>query len=255
MPHYAPGTPSWIDLGTPDPEGAVAFYGALFGWRPTEPGPAEETGGYRMLQQDGGNVAGVMASQDPNWPSAWSSYVSVADADATAAAVREHGGTVIVEPMDVLELGRMAFFVDPTGAAFGVWQPKDFAGADVVNVPGSLTWNELRTRDVDAAKAFYPAVFGWEPADWPEQPGYVIWNLDGRGIGGLMDMGDWFPAEVPPHWGVVFAVADADATAARAQELGAQVVAPPADIPVGRFAGLLDPQGAGFAILQPADQA
>src|SRR5689334_3015283 len=121
MPEYAPGTPSWIDLGSPDPDASAAFYGALFGWQATEAGPVEETGGYRMFQQDGGNVGGLMALQDPRQPPAWSSYISVADADATAAAAREHGGTVIVEPMDVMDLGRMAFFADPGGAALGVW--------------------------------------------------------------------------------------------------------------------------------------
>jgi predicted enzyme related to lactoylglutathione lyase len=253
MPEYAPGTPSWIDLGSPDPDASAAFYGALFGWQATEAGPVEETGGYRMFQQDGGNVGGLMALQDPQQPPAWSSYVSVTDADAIAAAVREHGGTVMFEPMDVMDLGRMAFFADPGGAALGIWQPKSFPGADLVNVPVSLTWNELRTHDVEGAKAFYASVFGWEPTDWPETPGYAIFNLNGNGVAGLMDMGDLFPPDVPPHWGVVFAVADTDATAAQAQELGAQVVAPPADIPVGRFAGLIDPQGAGFAVIRLAE--
>lgn len=251
MPEYAPGTPSWTDLGSPDPDASAEFYGALFGWTATEPGPVEETGGYRMFQQDGANVSGVMALQSPDQPPAWSTYVSVADADATAAAVRDNGGNVVVEPMDVMDIGRMAFFADPAGAVFGVWQPKTFPGADLVNVPVSLTWNDLRTRDPEGAKAFYGAVFGWEPGPGPEGSGeYWVWNLGGRGVAGMMAMGDAFPPEVPPHWGVCFAVADTDATVARARELGAMVVAEPMDMTIGRFAGLVDPQGAAFAIMQ-----
>ena len=255
MSEYPPGTPSWTDLGTPDPDAAVAFYSELFGWHATEPGPVEETGGYRMFQQGDSSVGGVMALQDPQQPPAWSTYISVADADATAQAVKDNGGSVIVEPMDVMDIGRMAFFADPTGAAFGVWQPKSFTGADLVNEPVSLCWNDVRTRDPEAAKAFYGAVFGWEPGDGP--PGaanYWVFNLGGKQVGGLMEMGDSFPPEVPAHWGVCFAVADTDAVAARAPELGGSVIGPPMDMTIGRFATIADPHGATFAVMQFPDR-
>ncbi|MGO9898347.1 MAG: VOC family protein [Solirubrobacteraceae bacterium] len=252
MPQYAPGTPSWIDLASPDIDVSVNFYSDLMGWTATDPQP--ETGGYRLFQQGGANVAGVMPHMQSGQPTAWATYVTVADADQTAATVVEAGGTSIVEPMDVTDIGRMAVFSDPTGAVFGIWQPKTFTGADLVNEPNSLCWNEVRTRHPERAKSFYAAVFGWAAGAPPfEGPAYTIWELDGRGVGGMMAMtDDFFPAEVPPHWSVCFAVADCDAIVARAAELGATVTAPATDMPIGRFAGFVDPQGAAFTVMQMA---
>jgi hypothetical protein len=258
MPEYAPGTPSWVELSSPDTDAAAKFYGELMGWSATEPGPAE-TGGYRMFEQEGKNVAGLMGHMQDGQPTAWATYVSVADADETAAKVKAAGGTVMMEPMDVMDIGRMAFFADPTGAAFGVWQPKTFTGADVVNEPGSLCWNEVLTRDAEADKAFYPAVFGWvagRPSFEGAPESYTVWELAGKPVGGMMQMTDeYFPAEIPPHWVVCFAVADADAITAKARELGATVMVEPMDMPIGRFAGLIDPQGASFTVMQPASPA
>ncbi len=255
MPDYAPGTPSWIELSSPDTDAAAEFYGALLGWSATEPGPPE-SGGYRMFQQGEANVAGLMGIMQEGQPTAWSTYVSVADAEETAAKVKAAGGNVVVEPMDVMDIGRMAVFLDPTGAAFGVWQPKTFTGADLVNAPSSLCWNEVLTRDAETNKAFYPAVFGWA-AGRPSFEGapetYTVWELDGKPVGGMMQMTDeYFPAEIPPHWGVCFAVADCDATVAKARELGATVTNEPMDMPIGRFAGLIDLQGASFTVMQAA---
>jgi uncharacterized protein len=255
MPEYAPGTPSWVELSSPDVNASVEFYDELMGWDTTEPGPAE-SGGYRMFQCHGKNVAGLMGKMQDDQPTAWATYVSVADADATAEKVRGAGGSVVVEPMDVMDLGRMAFFADPTGAAFGVWQSKEFGGADLVNEPGSLCWNEVMTRDAGTDKGFYPAVFGWDagrPSFEGAPDSYTVWELDGHPVGGMMQMSDEsFPKEVPPHWGVCFAVEDCDATVARARELGATVTVEPMEMPIGRFAGLIDPQGASFTIMQPA---
>ena len=224
MPDYPPGTPSWIELSVPNADAAARFYGELMGWRATEPGPPE-TGGYRMFEQGGKSVGGLMGHMQEGQPTAWATYVSVADADDTAAKVAAAGGTVVVEPMDVMDIGRMAIFADPTGAVFGVWQPKTFTGADLVNEPNSLCWNEVLTRDANAGKAFYPAVFGWV-AGRPSFDGapdtYTVWELDGKPVGGMMQMtDDYFPAEMPPHWGVCFAVANCDDTLAKAQALGA----------------------------------
>ena len=257
MTDYAAGTPSWVELSTPDAAASGAFYSSLMGWAATEPAADDQTGGYRMFEQDGQTVAGLMPHMQEGQPTAWATYISVEDADATAAKVKAAGGTVLVEPMDVMDLGRMAFFADPTGAVFGVWQPRTFTGADLVNEPNSLCWSEVLTRDHEAARAFYPAVFGWEAGrpQFEGAPGsYVVWENGGRPVGGMMEMTDeYFPPEVPAHWSVCFAVADCDATTARARELGATVVAEPMSMPIGRFAGFVDPQGAAFTVMQMAD--
>ena len=254
MHEYAPGTPSWVELSSPDANASAAFYRDVLSWSATEPGPAE-TGGYRMFQQDGKNVAGLIGHMQEGQPTAWATYVSVADADETAEKVKAAGGSVVVEPMDVTDLGRMAVFADPTGAVFGVWQPKAFAGADLVNEPNSLCWNEVHTRDPEADKAFYSSVFGWaasRPSFAGAPDSYTVWELAGKPVGGMMQMTEeMFPPDVPPHWSVCFAVADCDATVAKARERGATVVAEPVDMPIGRFAGLIDPQGAWFTLMQP----
>ncbi len=255
MPEYAPGTPSWVELSSPDPDASAAFYGPVLGWSATEPG-GPETGGYRMFQSGGSNVAGLMGHMQQGQPTAWMTYVAVADADETARKVKDAGGSVLVEPMDVMDLGRMAVLADPTGAVFGVWQAKAFGGADLVNEPVSLVWNELHTRDTAGGKAFYGAVFGWaagKPGFEGAPDTYTVWQLDGHNVGGMMEMVEGrFPPGTPPHWSVCFAVADADATVARAREHGGTVVAEPVDMPIGRFAAVVDPQGAWFAIMQPA---
>src|SRR5215475_2151894 len=159
---YEPGTPCWVDLGSPDLDASVEFYSSLLGWEVPESENPEQTGGYRRAMKNGKDVAGMMPLMQEGQPPAWSNYVSVADADTVAAKVTENGGSVIAEPMDVMELGRMAVFADPTGAVFGIWQPGTFTGAGLVNEPGALAWNELNTRDLAASKDFYGAVFGWD---------------------------------------------------------------------------------------------
>jgi uncharacterized protein len=255
MPDYPPGTPSWVELASPDTDASAAFYGELMDWSATEPGPPE-SGGYRMFQQEGKNVGGLMSQMQPGQPTAWATYISVDDAEATAEKVKAAGGSVMVEPMDVMDIGRMAIFGDPTGAVFGVWQPKSFAGADLVNEPNSLCWNDVLTRDAEADKRFYPAVFGWvagRPSFEGGPADYTVWDLDGKQVGGMMQMRDeFFPADVPAHWSVCFAVADCDATVAKARELGATTAMEPIDMPIGRFAAVIDPQGAAFTVMQPA---
>lgn len=247
---YDPGVPTWVDLGSPDPAASARFYGQLFGWEATEPGPVEETGGYRMFTLNGKLVAGLGPLMSEGQPPAWSTYVATADADATAASVGEAGGSVMVAPTTVLESGRMAFFVDPAGAVFGVWQANQHHGAQLVNQPGALTWNELNARGTDSPKAFYPRVFGWQPEDSEMGPiKYTTWNLDGNGVAGMLDLPPEVPAEVPPHWLVYFGVEDCDAGVARVQELGGSVMRPGTDLPIGRFAIVSDPHGATFGVI------
>jgi predicted enzyme related to lactoylglutathione lyase len=250
---HAPGTPSWVDLASPDMDAAARFYEGLFGWQAVETGPVEETGGYRMLTLDGRNVAGLGPVEDESRPAMWTSYVSVADADETSDAIRDAGGRIIMETLDVMGAGRMAVLSDPTGAVLALWQPQSHHGADVVNEPGTLCWTELATRDVDAARRFYRAVFGWDAeTNAYGETTYTEWKLGGRTIAGMTEMGETSLADVPAHWSVCFAVEDTDATATRAVELGGKVGIAPTDTPVGRFAVLNDPHGAVFSVIHLA---
>jgi uncharacterized protein len=253
---YEPGTPSWVDLGTPDMEASIDFYAALFGWDVPKPENAEQTGGYRRAMKNGKPVAGMMPLMQEGQPPAWTTYVSVADADATAAAVREAGGNVMAEPMDVMDLGRMAIFADPTGAVFGIWQPGSFIGAGLVNEHGAFSWNELGTRDTAAAKAFYGAVFGWDAADndMGEMGTYTEWKRGEGSAGGMMDVSGRLPDEVPAHWLTYFAVDDADAATETVKAKGGSVSFGPIDIPVGRFAIVQDPHGAAFAVIKLSEE-
>lgn len=249
---YAPGTPCWVDLGSPDLDASIEFYGSLFGWDVPESANSEATGGYRQAMLRGRPVCGMMPLMQEGQPPAWTSYVSVADAAATAAKVTEAGGSVIAEPMEVLELGSMAVFADPTGGVFGIWQPNTFHGAGVVNEPGALSWNELNTRDLEGAKAFYGAVFGWsfEDNDMGEAGSYTTISLGEDMVGGILDMNErGVPEQVPAHWQVYFAVEDTDAAVAQATERGASVMVPPMEVPAGRFSILVDPHGASFAAI------
>lgn len=251
---YAPGTPSWVDLGTPDVEASTAFYSALFGWD-IQPGPPE-AGGYRMCMLGGQPVAGMMQHMSEGQPTAWLTYIATADADATAARVTEAGGSAIVAPMDVMTVGRMAVFTDASSAAFGVWQARDHIGAGRVNEPGALTWNELQSRDTDAAKAFYGPVFGWRGDDQPMgDMAYTTWMLGDDMVAGMIQMSDQWPAEMPPNWLAYFAVQDCDAAVAKVKELGGTLAFGPIDIPIGRLAVLVDPQGAMFAVVAMAAPA
>jgi predicted enzyme related to lactoylglutathione lyase len=244
---YDPGTPSWVDLATPDPADAKRFYGELFGWEAEDAGPPEETGGYAMFKLRGKLVAGIGPLMDENQPAVWSTYVATDDADAAVARATEAGGQAIVEPMDVMDAGRMAFIMHPAGGAVGVWQPDRHRGAELVNEPGTLTWNQLHTSDQDGAAAFYSAVFGWTKADFG---GMSVFNLGEKGIGGLAPMPAMLPPGMPPFWMTVFGNEDTDATAAKTVELGGQVLGEPGDIPdVGRFAVLADPQGVAFGVI------
>jgi predicted enzyme related to lactoylglutathione lyase len=247
---YDDGVPSWVDLSSPDLAKSREFYGALFGWNCPEGPP--EAGGYTVCDLGGKSVAGLGPQMNPDFPPAWMSYVNVGDADASAGKVAEAGGTVVVEPMTVMEAGRMAILTDPLGAVIGLWQPNQHTGAQLANEANTYCWSELITTDLDKSKAFYKAVFGWDADDQGPPggpPAYTEWKVAGRSVGGMMLKQPDMPADMPPNWGVYFAVADADATADKAKELGGALFFGPTDIEPGRFAVLADNVGAVFNVL------
>lgn len=248
---YAPGTPSWVDLGTPDIDATVGFYSALFGWQIAEGPP--EAGGYRMCMIGDKPVAGMGPLMGQGQPSAWSTYVSVIDADATAKAVEGAGGMTFVAPMDVLTVGRMAVFADPTGAVISIWQPGDHVGAGLVNEPNTFCWNELVVREGAKALPFYEQVFGWKAVDsGMEGMSYTLFDNNGEQIAGMLQMDDSFPAQVPNHWMVYFAVDDCDRAVEKITSLGGKVMMPASDSPVGRMAACLDSTGAAFSVIKLA---
>jgi len=252
---YAPGTPCWVDLATPDLEAAEGFYKELFGWEIPELPNSAEMAGYRRAKLGGRDVAGAMPLMQEGQPPAWSTYISVDNADAIARAVQENGGTMIAEPMAVSSYGRLALFTDPEGAFFGIWEPGTFAGSERVNERGAPGWNELNTRDPEGAKRFYGAVFGWEAdeQDMGEMGTYVQWRVAGKRVGGMLDVRDRVPEEVPPHWLVYFGSVDTDEAVGKVKELGGEVIFGPMDIPAGRFAVVRDPFGAFFAVMEPSE--
>jgi predicted enzyme related to lactoylglutathione lyase len=250
---HAPGTFCWADLGTTDAAAAKRFYTGLFGWS-FEDMPMGGDAYYTMFQVHGKRVA-ALYPQDPQQlaqriPPNWLSYVSVESADRTAEQTRALGGTVVMEPFDVLEVGRMAIIQDPTGGVVALWEPRTHIGAGVVGEPNTMCWNELATSDQDRAGAFYRGLFGWQTEE--QSMGdfvYTTFKQGERASGGMLKLApEWGP--VPPHWLVYFAVDECEAKAAAAGALGARVLRAPSEIPgVGRFAVLQDPQGAVFAII------
>jgi uncharacterized protein len=248
---YAPGTFSWTDLTTPDQEGAKAFYTDLFGWE-ADDRPVSEGVTYTMMTIGGKSVAAVSPQMEDQkgMPPVWNSYVTVEDADATAGKASELGGTVVAQPFDVFDAGRMAVIQDPQGAFFSVWQPGENIGAELVNVPGTLTMTQLNTGDPDAAGRFYSDLFGWEVQQLPgtdEQPYWSIHN-QGRLNGGMMGLPPG--AGAPPHWLVYFVAESLDVSVRRIDELGGRVVVQPLSIPAGRIAVTQDPQGGTFALFE-----
>jgi uncharacterized protein len=238
---YEPGVPCWVDTWREDVDAAIGFYTELFGWEAAR-------GDYSMFRRRGRDVAGIGAGAGS--PPAWTTYVWVDDADETAAQVRAAGGSLIREPFDSLDGGRVAIVADPAGAALGVWELGEHRGAEVVNEPGAWAMSLLSTPDTEGAVAFYGAVFGWQTEGFG---GATMWRLPGyvggepqqpvpRDVVAVMVPGDR-PAWTPDFW-----VPDTDAAAAKAERLGGTVVAPPADAGPGRTAVLADLQGAVFSV-------
>ena len=267
---FPAGVPAWIDTAQPDPDATAAFYAALFGWEFAERGSAEDGRRYLVASLDGRQVAAVTSPSGGVAGSvAWSTHVAVDDVDAAVGRVRDAGGTVLAEPMDLFDLSRRAWCADPDGAGFGLWEPRRIAGAELVNAPGTWNFSELMTADVAGATRFYGAVFGWEVdevdmgamhgtmvrlpgyADFLEQfdPGIRQRHADfgappgfSECIAWIMPLGDG----EAPHWNVTFSVADTDAIASTAREHGGTVLVEPFDVPPVRSAVIADPAGARF---------
>ncbi|MDX2530578.1 VOC family protein [Streptomyces europaeiscabiei] len=239
------GGPCWTELGTSDLEAAKRFYTELFGWRP-ETDPRQEAGGYSIAHLGDAAVAALAPLYQDSQPVAWNVSFAVDDADATAQAVRAAGGTVVLEPMDVFDVGRFAVAFDPGGAAFQLWQARSFPGAGLFNAPGALGWVELLTRAPERAKSFYTTVFGWSVNAGGH---YTQWGLGGADFGGMITMDEKFPPEVPSHWLPYFAAEDVDETARIAAGAGGTLLMEPTTVPDGpRIAVLRDPQGAVFGV-------
>jgi uncharacterized protein len=257
---HAPGTWSWVELSTTDVDAAKAFYADLFGWE-AEDNEIPDTGGiYSMQQVSGANAAAITGQpeqqRDAGVPPNWFSYVTVANADESAAKAKDLGGQVHAGPFDVMTAGRMAVVADPAGAMFGIWQAGDSIGAEVVNEPGALSWNDVATTDPDAAQGFYSGLFGWgfeKVETGPDGPDY--WSVTHEGAangrnGGLRRQVEQEVGHVPPHVAPYFGTDAIEDSVAKAQELGGTNMIPITEVPAGRFAAVSDPQGAAFMLFE-----
>jgi uncharacterized protein len=261
---YQHGVPCWVDTWQPDADAAIGFYKDLFGWTAEDTMPEGVSGKHYMCRMNGHDVAAV-ASRPEGAPdvTAWTTYVWVDDMDETIAKVTDAGGSVIKEPFDALDGGRIGIIADPGGAVLGIWQPGEHKGAQVVNAPSAWAMSRLSTDDTDGAKRFYGSVFGWDHETFGARDAEMtLWKVPGY-VGGLPEqpvsrevvatMGPPGENGEAPHWGVDFWIADVDGAVRTAADRGAEIVAGPYDIPeVGmRRAELIDPQGASLAVTQP----
>jgi predicted enzyme related to lactoylglutathione lyase len=261
---YEPGVPCWVDTLQPDPEAAASFYADVLGWEVEETRPPGSADPYYLCRLRGRDVAGI-GTQPGNAAPQWTTYVWVENADELAAKATGAGGSLVMQPFDALDGGRIAVVSDPAGAALAVWKPGAHKGAGLVNEPGGWAMSQLTTSDPDGAKAFYGAVFGWETETFDlagaqmtmwKVPGYVGGEPQqpvARDVVATMAVADGAAADVPPHWGVDFWIQNLDEAVSTATRLGAELIGGPHDIPeVGmRNAALADPRGATFSLTQP----
>src|ERR671933_2698156 len=259
---YRAGVPCWVASAHPEPEKAVAFYTELLGWEAEEMMGAGSPAEYYLCRLRGRDVAAVGSWRGGPPVGVWETYIWVESAEDTVARVTDAGGSVILEPFDLLDAARVAVVADPAGAVFGVWQPIEHRGAQLVNEPGAWSISQLNTRDPEGAKAFYGAVFGWETDTFDMGEGEItLWRLPGyvggepeqpvsREVVGVMVpmSGDRSTKDVPAHWRVDFWVENIDAAVDKAAELGGEIKMPPFHTSVGRSARLADPQGAVFSV-------
>ncbi len=256
---FETGEFSWAELSTSDPVKAKEFYSGLFGWEIDDQDLPEGMGTYTNFRVGGKAVAGGSKQRDEEAsggvPPHWNLYIAVDDCDIYTKKAEAAGGTIVMQPFDVMELGRMSVIADPTGGMVGLWQAMTMPGAQLTNEPGTLEWCELMTNDVEKAKAFYTEVLDLdsEVVPMPDSPPYTLLKLNDKPVSGLMSP----PTEgMPSFWTAYFNVTDCAATEAKAKDLGANVMMPTTEIPgVGTLAWFTDPQGATFAVLQPDPNA
>ncbi|MBB4634761.1 VOC family protein [Longimicrobium terrae] len=253
---YPAGSFCWLDMGANDLAVAERFYTALFGWTTdrTQFGPDEGDVYLRMKLH--GRAAAAIYPLDPGQkmervPSAWLSYLAVDDAEAAAARAVELGATLLAEPFDVMDEGRMVLLTDPSHATVALWEAKEHRGAEVRDEPGAATWTELATRDLAKAERFYTGLLGWTADTFTRGPvPYTLFLRDGEPVAGMLRLAQSMDG-IPPHWMPFFAVTDVEGDLRRAEEMGAvRLVGPEPLAGVGRFATMQDPQGAAFSILQ-----
>ncbi len=262
---FAPGVPCWVDTWQPDAEETMRFYTALFGWEAEDTMPPGTPGQHFMCRLRGRDVAAIASRPDAAGPvTAWNTYVWVDSAEDAAAHATDAGGSLVMEPFDALDGGRIAVVADPAGATFGVWQPGAHRGAGLINEPGAWSMSHLVTTDPEGAKAFYGGLFGWEPETFDmgdaeitmlKLPGYVGGEPQqpvARDVIATLAPTQG-PEEGPPHWNVDFWIRDVDEAVATTAELGGKVITGPYDIPdLGmRQAVIADPQGATLSLTQP----
>lgn len=253
---YEHGTFSWVDHASPDPEAAKRFYAAVFDWD-YDDRPVGEGVVYSMALRDGKAVAAigpqVQAERERDVPAHWNNYVTVRDLDDVSSRVEALGGRLEAPPFEVMDAGRMAVVLDPGGAHLCLWEARANPGAALVNAPGALCWNEVATRDPEAAQRFYSGLLGWSFAEIAGIPDMRYWTiLNGeRANGGMRLLGDEVPAETPPHWLAYFAVEEVETSARKAADAGGQVLVPKTGANEGNwFAVIADPAGAVFAIFE-----
>ncbi|MER7545422.1 VOC family protein [Actinomadura sp.] len=251
---FAPGFPTWAELASPDPERSKDFYCDLFGWYSYT--LTSDMGEYEMFTLggvQGPEVAGMQTLADDSLPSSWTCYFRTADMAASLDAVRRAGGLVLVDSLDVADLGQLSVCSDPEGADFALWYPYHLQGAGVVDEPAAMCWVELACRDIEGARRFYGEVFGWRSVERDyHRPVYINWKVGDWSVAGMVPMDEHWPPGYPAHWIPYFWVSDCDESAAAAAELGGRVHIPPTDIKPGRFSVITDPTDARLALLTPA---
>lgn len=243
----------WHEHLSKDPKAAIAFYTEVIGWKTQPFGDS----GYTMWVSSQGPLGGTMKfppeAEKAETSPLWMGHVQVDDVDETAARAKKLGGKVYKEPTDIPEVGRFAVIADPQGATFSIFQPKDAMALHDESKEGEFSWSELITSDPDAALKFYSELFGWKQlkeTDMGTGGTYVIFGLGDKQLGGVMKQPKGMPT--PPTWVYFTETRDLEGAIGRASGRGATVMIGPMEVPGGRVAELMDPQGALFALHEAA---
>ena len=242
------GTPVWADLSTDDPVAATASYAELLGWTCVREGRRD----HWLCSVDGRDVGGISGPRPERASGRWTTYLATDQLEPTLGLVVANGGRVVAGPCDIEQHGRMALAADPGGAVFGLWQAAEHIGTDRRTDPGSLVWSEALSRNFEAAKAFYVAVFGYEEEEiGGDGPRYAALYAGGRPVAGIAELHPDLPAgALPPQWLPIFSTTGADEAVAQVRAAGGGVVCEPFDTDFGRMTILLDAESAPFAVIR-----